>query len=231
MKQPIIFCDFDGTITATDNIVSLMRHFAPKEAEAIKENILAQKIGIKDGVEAMFRLLPSTSKEEIITYLQQTAIIREGFQDFVSYAKEHGIPFYVVSGGIDFFVEPLLAPYGPFDGIHCNASDFSGDVIQVVYPYACDELCANFETQGCGCCKPSLIRKLARDDQQIIVIGDSVTDFEAAKLADFVFARDILIQKCVELNVTHKAFANFHDCLTTLQSLTEGNYEHTKNEL
>ena len=60
--QPIIFCDFDGTITETDNIVSLMTHFVPEESEKIAQAMVAQTITFKDGVSAMFELLSTHQK-------------------------------------------------------------------------------------------------------------------------------------------------------------------------
>lgn len=218
MVKPIIFCDFDGTITTTDNIISIMEKFAPPEAEIIKNDILSKHISIKTGVEKMFQLLPSNLKEDIVQYLLQEATIRDGFKEFVQYTREQGIPFYVVSGGIDFFVEPLLAHNGPFDGVFCNGSDFSGEQIQLTYPNPCDEQCMN---QACGCCKPTIIRTLMQPNNTSIVIGDSITDFEAAKLADFVLARDILLDRCQEKNIPHRPFDTFYDCLQAVKELVE----------
>ena len=31
MRKPLIICDFDGTITTNDNIISIMKQFAPEE--------------------------------------------------------------------------------------------------------------------------------------------------------------------------------------------------------
>ncbi|MGB2992381.1 MAG: 2-hydroxy-3-keto-5-methylthiopentenyl-1-phosphate phosphatase, partial [Paenisporosarcina sp.] len=44
MSQPVIFCDFDGTITIKDNIMAIMKKFAPPEWEPIKDQILGQQI-------------------------------------------------------------------------------------------------------------------------------------------------------------------------------------------
>lgn len=38
-----VFCDFDGTITNNDNIMSIMEKFAPPEAEEVKNRILSQE--------------------------------------------------------------------------------------------------------------------------------------------------------------------------------------------
>ena len=208
MKKPVIFCDFDGTVTNKDNIISIMKEFAPPEWEAIKDNILAQKVSIQEGVGKMFSLLPSTRKEDIISYVLKEAVIRDGFSDFVAYAREKNIPLYIVSGGIDFFVEPMLEPFGPFEQVFCNKADFSGETIRILFPYPCDDECTG---KGCGCCKPSIIRQLTSSGHTSIVIGDSITDLEAAKLADIVIARDFLTEKCEELDIPHHSFETFHD--------------------
>lgn len=212
-KKPMIFCDFDGTITNSDNIIAIMKKFAPAEWDDIKNKILSQEISIKEGVGKMFALLPSEKKEVISEYILAHAEIRDGFREFVAFTKEEGIPLYIVSGGIDFFVEPLLDGVVEEANIYCNHSDFSGETINILWPHACDEECNN----DCGCCKPSIIRKLAETDTYKIVIGDSITDLEAAKLADQVIARDFLIKKCEEHSIPFSPFETFYDVMDILK--------------
>jgi 2-hydroxy-3-keto-5-methylthiopentenyl-1-phosphate phosphatase len=211
--EPVIFCDFDGTITETDNIISLMKQFAPPEWVDSKDRILAQELTIQEGVGKMFALLSSSLQHDIINYLKETAIIRDGFREFVQYTKEEKIPLYIVSGGIDFFVYPLLQGLVERESIYCNGSDFSSDVIEVLWPNSCDDTCTN----GCGCCKPTIIKKLAHKGNQIIVIGDSITDLQAAKKADTVFARDFLKTKLRELHRPFYSFETFYDVIEKLQ--------------
>ncbi|WP_053996922.1 hypothetical protein [Lysinibacillus macroides] len=85
--KPIIFCDFDGTITETDNIFSLMTQFVPEESQKIVEAMITQTLSFKDGLSAMFQLLATQQKDDIIQYLTDTAKIREGFGEFVRYAQ------------------------------------------------------------------------------------------------------------------------------------------------
>jgi 2-hydroxy-3-keto-5-methylthiopentenyl-1-phosphate phosphatase len=215
MKKPVIFCDFDGTITNNDNIIAIMKKFDPPGWQPIKDDILDQKISIREGVSKMFGLLPVSSKKDIIDYVLEQAVIRDGFEEFVSYTRKHDIPLYIVSGGIDFFVHPLLEPFGPFAGVYCNEADFSGDTIRIHFPHGCDDQCAS---QGCGCCKPSIIRELLDEGTSSIVIGDSITDLEASKQADLVIARDFLIQKCEELGIPYEPFENFQDVTGIIDS-------------
>lgn len=214
MTKPIIFCDFDGTITESDNILRILNEFAPPEAERVKDDILSQRMSIVEGVTKIFSMIPSSKKAEIIEFILEDAIIREGFKEFMDFVKDEQIPFYIVSGGIDFFLEPLVEPYGPYDGIYCNTADFSVNTIQLDFPHKCDADC---QSKGCGCCKPSVIRTLAQDHQLTIIIGDSITDLEAAKMADLVIARDFLIEKCEELGIPYEPFKTFIDVKNILE--------------
>ncbi len=198
-----------------------MTEFVPEESEKIAKAMMEQTMTFKDGVSAMFGLLSTKQKDAVIQYLLDTAIIREGFGDFVRFAQEHHIPFYIVSGGVDFFIEPILKKYGPFSDIYCNSADFSGQQIKLVFPNGCDEECTKFETQGCGCCKPSVMRKVSQSHHFKIVIGDSLSDFEAAKQADLVLARDHLINCCQDLHLPYEPFETFYDCLEIIKNLME----------
>ena len=148
-------------------------------------------------------------------FVLEQAQIREGFEDFVAYTKAQKIPLFIVSGGIDFFVKPLVKE-------HIKKTVFTATwqisleiPSRLNWPHTCDEHCSN----GCGCCKPSIIRKLSDDNTYKIVIGDSITDLQAAKLADKVIARDFLIEKCEELNIPFEPFETFRDVIHILKQL------------
>lgn len=216
MKNPVLVCDFDGTITENDNIIAIMKKFAPPEWVALKDGVLSQDISIKEGVGKMFALLPSAQKKEITDFILNDAKIREGFSEFVSYTKKAGIPLYIVSGGMDFFVKPILNGLIPEDHIFCNEADFSDSRIQIHWPNACDDECTN----ECGCCKPSIVRQIA-PNHDVIVIGDSVTDLEAAKLAKLVIARDFLLEKSEQLGLNYRPFHTFYDVIDHVKEVVE----------
>ncbi|PLS16445.1 2-hydroxy-3-keto-5-methylthiopentenyl-1-phosphate phosphatase [Bacillus sp. M6-12] len=214
--RPIIFCDFDGTVTNSDNIIALMKEFAPPEWEPIAEDVLSKRVSIREGVGEMFSLLESKHKEKLIAFLLEHTKIREGFEEFIAFVKENGIPFYIISGGMDFFIKPILEPFDLRD-IYCNNAKFDGEFIRIEWPNSCDGDCSN----DCGCCKPSIMRKIAGPDDFTIVIGDSITDLEAAKKADLVLARDFLKKTCEQEGIVHIAFETFHDCRAALESTLE----------
>ncbi|WP_248925485.1 2-hydroxy-3-keto-5-methylthiopentenyl-1-phosphate phosphatase [Paenibacillus hamazuiensis] len=214
-RQRIIFCDFDGTITVNDNIVAIMKHFKPEGWDKLVEQVLSKQISISEGVGAMFALLPSSRQKEVVDYAISNAVIRPGFRELLDYCREQDVKFLVTSGGIDFFVYPLLAPFSiPQENIYCNGSDFTGERIRIVWPHPCDEQCHN----ECGMCKTTIIRSYPSDRYEKILIGDSVTDFEGAKLVDTVFARSHLIDMCKEIGLPYHPFNDFYDIIDKLQS-------------
>lgn len=209
-KRKVVFCDFDGTITKNDNIVALFKHFQPKGWDQIVLDIVSEKKSVRQGVGELFHLLPSSMREEVVGRAIQQAIIRPGFSEFLAYCKDNDIEFYVTSGGIDFFVYPLLCNFNiPQDHIFCNGSDFTEEHITITWPHACKEPCEN----DCGMCKTTIVRQFSAEQYERIVIGDSVTDFAAAKLVDFIYARAQLIEKCEQLKLPYAPFETFHDII------------------
>lgn len=212
-KKRIVFCDFDGTITINDNIIAIIKHFNPEGWESLAERTISTELSIKEGVGALFRLLPASMRDEVVSFGINNVRIREGFAEFLAYCKEQHIDFYVTSGGIDFFVYPVLEPFDiARDHIYCNGSDFSGERIEIQWPHPCDEHCDN----GCGMCKTTIMRRFPESEYERIIIGDSVTDFEGAKLADTVYSRSHLTTKCKELGLPHTEFETFHDIIAAM---------------
>lgn len=215
-KRPIVFCDFDGTITLSDNIVAIMKHFDPPGWQPIVDDIVAGRRSIRQGVGELFALFASDRREEMTRYVLESAGIRPGFAELLALCKEKDIPFYVTSGGIDFFLKPLLEPFDiAEDHIYCNAADFTRERIEIVWPHPCDEHCHT----DCGMCKTRVIRRYPADSHYRILIGDSVTDFEGAKLADLIFARSHLAERCRELGLPFHAYDTFHDVIAVLRTI------------
>jgi 2-hydroxy-3-keto-5-methylthiopentenyl-1-phosphate phosphatase len=214
MKQPIIFCDFDGTITLSDNIITIVRHYDVTGWRKIVEDTMNQRISIRQGVGDLFSLFPVSMKNDIVDYVLTTAEIRAGFLQLLQHCKKSRIPFKITSGGIDFFLKPMLQGYPVEDrDIYCNSADFSEENIKIVWQHTCDKSCDN----DCGLCKASIIRSFPREQYHAILIGDSLTDFAAAHLADTIFARSHLATRCKELGMPYYHFETFFDVLEVLK--------------
>jgi 2-hydroxy-3-keto-5-methylthiopentenyl-1-phosphate phosphatase len=216
MKQIVIFCDFDGTITLNDNIIAIMKHFQPDGWMEIVEKAMNQESSIRQTIGSLFALLPTSLKEEVIRFSLDNMQIRPGFAEFLSFCHEQEIQFFVTSGGIDFFVYPTLLPFGiDKQQIFCNESNFKQEQIIIEWPHPCDAHCS----QDCGMCKATLIRSYPADQYIRILIGDSITDFAGAKLADFIFARSHLATECSKLQMPYYAYESFFEVIAQLTIL------------
>ncbi len=208
-KIPIVFSDYDGTITERDVILSVMEKFAPSEWVELKNKILYERtITLKDGVERLFGLIKSSKKEEITNYIKEKVKLREGFRRFIDFCEEERFEFYVLSGGIDFLIEPILEEFKERIKICCNKANFNSEYITIDYKY----LPINCSLCGtCGFCKIEAIEKYPKDKYLRILIGDSLTDLAASKVVDIVFARADLIKYLEQENISYIPFSNFHE--------------------
>lgn len=213
-EKPFIFIDFDGTITEKDTIISIMEKFAAEGWEPLKAQTLSRQISVKKGVGGMFSLVESNRLNEIVSYVTRTTKIREGFGEFIQFCSDHQIDYKVLSGGLDFYIYPLIGKLVPEEKILCNYGDFSKTNIQIMWKYPCDPYCH----LDCGICKASLIRTYDPSRHSRILIGDSVTDFGAAAISDMVIGRDSLLVECQTMGIPVVPFTNFFDVVNIIKN-------------
>lgn len=214
MKADIhFFCDFDGTISEKDMIMQIMKRFIPDTSAEIIQQIQNCSLSVRQGVEQMFALLPSGLYSEVVRFAQEATQIRPGFYDFVAFCKAAKWPVHILSGGFDFFIDPVIAPVKNDLMVDYNQIDRSGEYMRVLWGETCDSECIG----GCGLCKPTILRKYKHTFQKSIVIGDGVTDVKVARMANYVFARDKLAQILEEEHIPYTTFQTFHDVIATFK--------------
>lgn len=208
-KTVVVCSDFDGTITQRDAIVVALERFAPSEWKAITHKILHDRtITVREGLPMLYNMIPSQRKDEINAYLAEAVTLREGFAEFMAWRKALGIPFYVISGGLDAFIHPLLAPWQGDYSLYSNVANFEQATIGVDTPYApvdC-KVCGT-----CGCCKVGVMEAIPAETHYRVAIGDSVTDFGMAQVADKVFARSLLADELDKLNLPYTRYRTFYE--------------------
>lgn len=216
-KKPVIFCDFDGTITEHDVIQMIMAEFAPPQWKSIVSEILdARTLSIKDGIVKLFDLIPSALEPKITEFVLREVKLRKGFDEFMAYCKQNEIPFLVVSGGVDFFIRPVLAKYKNQIEIFSNLASFDAESITLSMPYLPKD-CP--DCNECACCKQEVMKTYSSSDYFRISIGDSLTDLGASKLADLAFARARLLDYTKAENIPVQPFDNFDDVQHHLERL------------
>jgi 2-hydroxy-3-keto-5-methylthiopentenyl-1-phosphate phosphatase len=182
--QSIVFCDFDGTITAIETFVGMLKEFAPELSAQLMPEMYARKLTLREGVRQLLESIPSDRYPEIIAYAASNPI-RPGLEELINFLNVRGVPFIVISGGLRDMVETVLDRQQlmeKVDSIYAVDIDFRGARLQVHSDFEGDT---------------ELIAKVKVMEQYVIsekiAIGDSVTDINMALAADLVFARDRLV--------------------------------------
>lgn len=214
VKHPaIVFCDFDGTITACETFVGVLKQFSPELAKELIPKILAKEVTLRQGVRQIVEAIPSSVYPDDLINFVQDKPIRSGLSSLIDYLDSRHIPFVVVSGGLRCLVEAVLKRenlYTRCANIYAIDVDQSNGQLKVLSEWeGGNELVAKVE----------IIKRETQNQEKVIMIGDSITDVNASKYADLVFARDSLCGYLKEENVQFIEWTDFEDIKTKLQSL------------
>jgi 2-hydroxy-3-keto-5-methylthiopentenyl-1-phosphate phosphatase len=206
--QRIVFCDFDGTITAQETFVAVLKEFAPELAAELIPQMYALKITLREGVRRILESIPSSRLPEILEFTR-TQPMREGLPELLDFLDSQDVPFVVVSGGLREMVEVVMGELAQrVRAIHAIALDTSNSHFRVISPY-------KGETELLD--KVKVMEMYSADAK--IAIGDSVTDLNMAISTPVVFARDRLTQYLEERKKKYIAWNDFFDVRDALKQL------------
>lgn len=212
-----IFCDFDGTITKEDTLNKFLRLYADKRWLDIEREWEQGKIGSKDCISRQMNLLSGITENQIEDFLSDIQI-DDYFFDFLELVRIHNVDFFVVSDGFDFFINRIFRKYGIKNVcLFANNLTFSNGEFITKFPYN-NSTCKI----SSGVCKCNIIKKYRNVTKSLIYIGDGVSDFCVAEKADFLFAKQKLLEYCKRNKNTDKfynliGFSDFSDIISYLK--------------
>jgi len=206
----IIQCDFDGTII-TNNMSRLIREkFAIGDWERIEHRYLSGRLTVEQSNRLQFALVRGT-KRRLQGFAVENATLRAGFKEFVRYCRNKDVPFILVSSGLDLYIEAILASIEMLDlEYHCGRA-FPG---QRGYNVSYTDPSGNIIYKGF---KRKFLKYLRQRDNEITYIGDGLSDLEAAKEADHIFATGHLHSLLHSSSVRHYPFSNFFEILNWIK--------------
>ena len=206
MKDFCILSDFDGTITKTDSLFEFFEKYADKEWLDVEQDWTDGKISSKECLIKEFALVRNLSEEFLSKYLE-TIVIDETFVDFYKKIKEKNIDFFVVSDGVDFFINKILERAGLKNiEIISNHGEFIGEKFVLSFPNDCKK-CKN----NAGTCKCSIVEQKRKEYKKIIYFGDGTSDFCVADKFDKLFAKTKLLNYCKQKGIKAVPFKQFKD--------------------
>ena len=212
-RAPAFLTDFDDT-AAVQNVAELLlnRFGAPSWTDA-RQQFRDGKLSLKEYQEITFREIRA-DRPAMQHYVKEHAILRPWFPDLYRFCRSRGIPLAVVSQGLDFYISALLERDGFGDvPIYAVNTSFSEGQISYHYNYAYP----GRESQGNS--KALVVEGFQQRGYYVVYAGDGISDLEASRQADLVFAHRTLARYCDEEGIPYKPFQDFKSILLTLREL------------
>ncbi|MCE5266211.1 MAG: MtnX-like HAD-IB family phosphatase [Deltaproteobacteria bacterium] len=209
-KRLLVVCDFDGTVCRVDLCNEILDHFAG-DWEAIDRAYAAGEVGSRAAYGRIAPLI-RTNRPQVMDFILKHERLDPFFKGFVDFCRRRRIDLKIVSDGLDACVEATLRKHGLDLEYFCNRLLFMpDDRIEFDFPPASPE-CGR-----CGTCKRSLLDRFRPDYDRIIYVGDGHSDLCAAGMADQIFAKDVLYEKCMEKGTPCIFYDDFDDIRSRLE--------------
>ncbi|MBS4773959.1 MAG: MtnX-like HAD-IB family phosphatase [Proteobacteria bacterium] len=137
------------------------------------------------------------------------------FADVAAYCCLKGIPLYICSAGCDYYINKLIGNLITRNHInlitnHGEYNPRKGLVMQAPR----DSL---FYDKNVGISKAGVVKHLQSQGFSAVFCGDGPPDVKPARIAQTVFARKYLLDKCREENIITQPFNSFRDVLAYLK--------------
>jgi len=208
----IVQCDFDGTLTVEDMGFYLLDNFAKGDWRQWLEDYRDKKITVGEFNSRAFATV-RTAKEELLAAIRSETRLREGFSELVAYCREKDFRIAIVSNGVDFYINSILADAGLGDvEAHAATSRFHPGGLKVQY-IGPDDIPLNDDF------KAAYTRFFLKEGYKVAYVGNGPSDANPASLSQHVFARDGLLEYCKERNLPCQPFDDMHDVIKGLESL------------
>lgn len=211
-----VFCDFDGTISIEDATDYVLSQFADPEWKIIEDKWKRGLIGSAECMQRQIALIRATH-EQLDKTLEKISI-DPGFVAFSNFCWQHRIPLTIISDGVDYFIQKILARNGieflPVIANKLTISGFNGHTsYQLSSPYS-HPSCAS----ASGVCKCRQVESL----DMRVYIGDGRSDFCVSNKPDLVFAKGKLAEYCAQREIPFIAYQQFTDIIPALRKTLPG---------
>ena len=212
--KPILFLDFDGTISCRDAIDAILEKFANKSWEIVEERWKNGAIGSRQCLREQVALIDA-SPDEINNLLDEIKL-DEGFETLLKTCHQFEIKPHIVSDGFDFCIERILSNSVTAVNLPVFSShlEFQNGAWQTDFPHF-NKICQH----GCATCKPQVMKDLNPENAPMIFVGDGLSDRYAAQTADLVFAKSGLAKFCTTKNIRFSAYQNLFDVSERIEQI------------
>lgn len=212
--------DFDGTLVEPNVAIILVEKFAANGAvvaHEVDEELHAGKITLRQAWERQVALLPSDRIPDMVDFAVRNSPLRAGTNELLNLLKRNEVPTFIISGGLDFYIHPILENAGIDLPVYADGMEATPQGrLRVLHPYG------HPTCRLCGICKANAVRSVGPPAERTGFAGDGSTDKFAAEVADLVFARRRLKIYCEQAGVPYFPFEDFRPVTEQLTRWLEG---------
>jgi 2,3-diketo-5-methylthio-1-phosphopentane phosphatase len=219
-RRPVVFLDFDGTISSVDVIDAILERHASREWLRIEEDWRAGRIGSRQCLAEQMALVCATpaAMHELLDDVGMDA----GFVPLLDACASPRIPVHIVSDGFDYCIRRILSRLPEHLGhltrgitVACSHLEPAADGRwRTAFPFYPDEC-----VHRCATCKPAVMGAFAPSTALSVYVGDGLSDQYAAAEADVVFAKKSLARHCAAQGVAYRPYDDLADVAEYVRTL------------
>jgi HAD superfamily phosphoserine phosphatase-like hydrolase len=212
LKKFWIFTDFDGTISNPDTIDLLGKIFdKPRERAEMLKKLTTGILKPKDWLDWEIGLVDAPL-EKILKFLNDVVIIDPSFPKFVYWCKEIGIPLTILSNGLEEIIRSLLERYR-LDYLRLEANHLEKGKVPWKAVFR--------DNSAWGHDKSIYLKEARQKGYSPVFIGDGVSDRDAARCADILFAKKDLASFCDREGIKYYHFTSFDEVGSVMKKVVE----------
>jgi 2,3-diketo-5-methylthio-1-phosphopentane phosphatase len=210
--KPVVFLDFDGTVSRVDVVDAILDRYADPAWERIEREWKEGRIGSRACLAGQLAVVRATQAE--VDALLDAVQIDAGFLPLLDACAAEGIRSHIISDGFDYCIARILRQVPPSHqrlaaGIPVYSSHLEPDP-----PDRWTTGFRHMESEcehGCATCKPAVMAAVNPSGAPSIFVGDGLSDRYAAASADVVFAKDKLAAFCGEQGIAFHRYETLAD--------------------
>ena len=214
-----VLLDFDDTAAEQNVAELLLTRFGDSTWQDVRDRFRAGELNLREYQEITFRNIQA-DVSAMQLHVRNHASLRPYFNELGTYCQENDIPFAIVSQGLDFYIEALLAKEGHTQvPVYAVNTSFSSQGIAYEYRHARP----GQEKQGNS--KGLVVEQYQEQGYHVFYAGDGMSDFEAAERVDVLYAHRTLAQECARTNIPFRPFTDFQNMLQAVQEFHANGFE------
>jgi len=205
LKKPVIFFDFDNTITTFDILDDMLARFSRDDKwMALEDRWNNGEIGSRECLKGQVEGIAIT-KKALDKYLSGIEL-DPFFAKLVKFLGSKGIRIFILSDNFEYTLKKILENNGIEKmSIYANSLKIEGDRLWPGFPLT------NASCGDCAHCKKTSMLSNAAVDSTSVYIGDGRSDICAAEAADMVFAKGYLKDYLKKKRLPHLPFEDLED--------------------